>query len=134
VLAQGDTGKQFWITESGTSGADDIDSSTCSGDSSLGSCMDQAQVNVLGSVVNDLMQNHLFDVAIIYAVSPGAGGTIDASYNQYLSGGMTVNDYGFQILRSDGITLRPMFSWLIERKGCVSQGGSVFTTNWYCQQ
>jgi hypothetical protein len=24
---------------------------------------------------------------------------------------MTVNDYGFQILRSDGVTQRPMFSW-----------------------
>jgi hypothetical protein len=81
VLAQGDTGKQFWITESGTSGADDVDSGTCGGNSSLGSCMDQAQVNVLGSVVNDLMQHHLFDVAIIYAMSPGAGGTPDSSYN-----------------------------------------------------
>lgn len=134
VLAQGDTGKQFWITESGTSGADDVDSGTCSANSSLGSCMDQAQVNVLGTVVNDLMPNRLFDVAIIYAMSPGAGGTIDSSYNQYLSEGMTVNDYGFQILRSDGITLRPLFSWLIERSACVNQSGSTFTTSWSCQQ
>jgi hypothetical protein len=134
VLAQRDTGKQFWVTESGTSGADDIDSATCSGNASLGSCMDQAQVNVLGSVVNDLMQHQLFDVAIIYAMSPGAGGTIDSSYNQYLPDNMTVNDFGFQILRSDGITLRPMFSWLIQRSACVSQGGSKFTTSWNCQQ
>jgi len=133
VLAQGDTGKQFWITESGTSGADAVNSGTCGGNSSLGSCIDQAQVNVLGSVVNDLMQNHLFDVVIIYAMSSGAGGTPDSSYNPYLLDGTTVNDFGFQILRSDGITPRPMFSWLIQRSGCLSQGGSTFTTNWSCQ-
>jgi hypothetical protein len=133
VLAQGDTGKQFWITESGTSGADDVDSGACGGNSNLGSCMDQAQVNVLGSAVNDVMQNHLFDVAIIYAVCAGSGGTPNSSYNQYLVEGTTVNDYGFQILRSDGITLRPMFSWLMQRSGCLSQGGSTFTTNWSCQ-
>jgi hypothetical protein len=133
VLAQGDTGKQFWITESGTSGADDVSSGICGGNSNLGSCMDQAQVNVLGSAVNDLMQNHLFDVAIIYAICAGSGGTPNSSYNQYLVEGTTVNDYGFQILRSDGITLRPMFSWLIQRSGCLSQGGSMFTTNWSCQ-
>jgi hypothetical protein len=89
---------------------------------------------MLGSVVNDLMQNHLFDVAIIYAVCPGAGETVNPSYNQYLPQGMTVNDYGFQMLRSDDVTLRPMFSWLTERSSCVSQGGSIFTTNWMCQQ
>jgi hypothetical protein len=133
VLAQGDMGKQFWITESGTSGADDISSGTCGGNTNLGSCIDQAQVNVLGSVVNDLMQNHLFDVAIIYAMCAGSGGTPGSSYNQYLPAGTTVNDYGFQILRSDGVTPRPMFSWLIERNGCLSQGGNMFTTNWSCQ-
>jgi hypothetical protein len=133
VLAQRDTSKQFWITESGTSGADDVNSGTCGGNSGLGSCIDQAQVNVLGSVVNDLMQNHLFDVAIIYAVCAGSGGTPNSSYNQYLLEGTTVNDYGYQILRSDDTTLRPMFSWLIQRNDCLSQGGSMFTTNWNCQ-
>jgi hypothetical protein len=133
VSAQGDTGKQFWITESGTSGADDVNSGSCGANSSLGSCMDQAQVNVLGTAVNDLMQSHLFDVVIIYAMSPGAGGTLDPSYDQYLSTGMTVNDYGFQIVRSDGVTLRPMFNWLVQRSGCLSRGGSMFTTNWICQ-
>ena len=132
-LAQGDTSKQFWVTESGTSGVEDVDSGTCGGNSSLGSCMDQAQVNVLGSAVNDLMQNHLFDVAIIYSVCAGSGGTPNSSYNQYLLEGTTVNDYGYQILRSDNTTLRPMFSWLMQRSGCLSQGGSTFTTNWSCQ-
>jgi hypothetical protein len=129
ILAQGDTNKQFWVTESGTSGVDDVNSGTCASNSNLGSCIDQAQVNVLGNVVNDLMQNHLFDVAIIYAVCPGAGGTLAPSYNQYLPQGMSVNDYGFQMLRSDGITLRPMFNWLVQRSSC----GTAFTTNWTCQ-
>jgi hypothetical protein len=133
VLAQGDTSKQFWVTETGTSGVDAVNSGTCASNSNLGSCIDQAQVNVLGTVVNDMMQNHLFDVAIIYAVCPGSGGTLVSSYNQYLPQGMSVNDYGFQILRSDEVTLRPMFSWLVERSSCVSQGGSTFTTNWTCQ-
>ena len=132
VLAQGDTSKQFWVTESGTSGVDDVNSGTCARNSNLGSCIDQAQVDVLGTVVNDLMQNHLFDVAIIYAVCPGSGGTLSPSYNQYLPKGMSVNDYGFQIVRSDEVTLRPMFSWLVQRSSCVSQGGSTFTTNWIC--
>jgi hypothetical protein len=115
ILAQGDTGKQFWVTETGTSGVDDVNSGACASNSTLGSCIDQMQVNVLGSLVNDLMQNQLFDVAIIYAVCPGSGGTLNPSYNQYLPQGMSVNDYGFQILRADGVTLRPMFSWLIQR-------------------
>jgi hypothetical protein len=133
VFDQGDTSKQFWVTESGTSGVDDVSSGTCSSNSNLGSCIDQAQVNVLGNAVNDLMQNHLFDVAIIYAVCPGAGGTLNPSYNQYLPQGMTVNDYGFQMLRADDVTLRPLFSWLAQRSSCVSQGASTFTTNWTCQ-
>lgn len=133
VLGQNDTSKQFWITEMGTSGVDDVNSGTCGADSNLGSCIDQAQVNILGTVVNDLMQNDLFDVAIIYAMPAGAGGTLNASYNQYLLQGMSVNDYGYQILRSDDITLRPIFSWLVQRSNCLSQGGSMFTTNWSCQ-
>ena len=133
VLAKQDTSKQFWITESGTSSVEAATSGTCGGTSDLGDCIDQEQVLVLGSLVNDLMQNHLFDVAIIYAVSPGAGGTLDPAYNQYLPQGMRVGDYGFQLLRSDGVTLRPMFSWLIQRNGCIGQGGHVFATNWSCQ-
>lgn len=134
VLGQGDTSKQFWITETGTSSVDDVNSGTCASNSNLGSCIDEEQVNVLGNVVNDLMQNHhLFDVAIVYAVCAGAGGTLNPSYNLYLPQGMTVNDYGFQILRSDDVTLRPMFRWLMQRNSCVSQGGSTLTTNWSCQ-
>jgi len=129
AVNQGDVGKQFWVTESGTSGVDDVVSGACASNSSLGSCIDQAQVNVLGTLVNDLMGNQLFDVAIIYAVCPGAGGTLAPSYNEYLPQGMSVNDYGFQILRSDGVTLRPMFSWLVQRSRC----GSTFTTNWSCE-
>jgi hypothetical protein len=133
VLAEKDASKQFWITEIGSSGVDAINSGGCSNNADLGPCMDQTQVNVLGSVVNDLMQRHLFDVAIIYALGPGAGGTPATSYNQYLPQGMTVNDYGFQVLRSDDITLRPMVSWLIQRNDCLSHGGNLFTTNWSCQ-
>jgi hypothetical protein len=133
VLAQKDRSKQFWITEIGTSGSDAINSGVCSDTADLGPCMDRTQVNVLGSVVNDLMQNHLFDVAIIYALCPGSGGTPNASYNQYLPQGMTVNDYGFQVLRSDDITLRPMVRWLIQRNNCLSHGGNLFTANWGCQ-
>jgi hypothetical protein len=132
VLAQKNWNKQFWVTEFGISGAEEVGSETCDANSNLGPCMDQTQVNVLGAVVDDLMQNRLFDVAIIYAL-PRAGGTIDPSYNQYLPLGMTVNDYGYQILRSDDLTLRPMFSWLIQRNSCLSQGGHMFTTNWICQ-
>ena len=131
-MAQQDVSKQFWITESGTSSVDAVTSGTCSGNSDLGDCIDQGQVLVLGNLVNNLMHNHLFDVAIIYAVSPGAGGTLDPAYNQYLPPGMSVNDYGFQLLRSDGVTLRPMFSWLIQRNRCINQGGH-FATNWSCQ-
>jgi hypothetical protein len=133
VLAQKDTSKQFWITETGTSGADAVNSGTCGDNPDLGPCVDQTQVNVLGTLVNDLMRHHLFDVAIIYALCPGAGGTPDPSYDQYLPPGMTVNDYGFQILRSDGVTLRPMFTWLIQRSSCLSHGGNLFTTNGTCQ-
>jgi len=133
VLAQKDTSKQFWITEMGNSGDDAVNSGTCGDTPDLGPCIDQTQVNVLGTVVNDLMQDHLFDVAIIYALCPGAGGTLDSSFNQYLPPGMTVNDYGFQILRSDGVTLRPTFSWLIQRRSCLSHGGKTFTTNGSCQ-
>jgi hypothetical protein len=133
VLAHTDGSKQFWITEIGTSGADAINSGTCSDNADLGPCMDQMQVNVLGTVVNDLMQRHLFDVAIIYAVGPGAGGTPETSYNRYLPQGMTVSDYGFQVLRSDRITLRPMVSWLIQRNNCLIHGGNLFTTNWSCR-
>ena len=133
ALAQKDTSKQFWITESGTSGVDAVNSGTCADNSDLGPCMDQSQVNVLGSAVNDLMQRHLFDVAILYAVCAGSGGTPDPSYNQYLPQGMSVNDYGFQVLRSDGVTLRPMFNWLIQRSNCISEGRHVLTTSWSCQ-
>jgi hypothetical protein len=94
--------------------------------------MDQAQVNVLGDVINEVMQHNLFDVTIIYAICAGAGGTLDPSYDQYLLSGLSVNDYGFQILRSDGVTPRPMFSWLIQRNSCLSHGGTMFTTSWTC--
>lgn len=133
VFAQADTTKQFWITEIGTSGADAINSGACGNDSDLGPCMDQMQVSVLGTVVNDLMQHNLFDVGVIYALGPGAGGTPDTSYNQFLPPGMTVDDYGFQVLRSDDVTLRPMVSWLIQRNNCLNHNGSIFTTNWNCQ-
>jgi len=133
VLLNNDPSKQFWVTETGTSGADDVSAGACASNSSLGPCIDQAQVNVLGSVINDLVTNRSFDVAIIYAISPGAGGIMEVSCNQYLPQGLSVNDYGFQLLRSDDITLRPMFSWLMERSSCISQGGSAFTTNWTCQ-
>jgi hypothetical protein len=132
VFGHADTHKQFWVTEFGTSGADDVTSGTCDVDSTLGPCMDQAQVNVLGDVINEVMQHNLFDVTIIYAICAGAGGTLDPSYDQYLLSGLSVNDYGFQILRSDGVTPRPMFSWLIQRNSCLSHGGTMFTTSWTC--
>jgi hypothetical protein len=133
ALVNNDSGKQFWVTETGTSSAEDIASGTCAGNSSLGPCIDQAQVSVLGNVVNGLMTNRPFDVAIIYAISPGAGGIIDSSYDAYLPPGLSVNDYGYQMIRSDDVTLRPMFNWLMQRSSCISQGGSMFTTNWSCQ-
>lgn len=131
VSDQGDTRKQFWVTEFGTSGVDDISSGTCDVYSALGPCMDQAQVTVLGNVINELMQYTQLDVAIMYAISP-AGGTLDQSYDRYLLNGMTVNDYGFQLLRSDGITPRPIINWLIGRSNCLSHGGRSYTTTWTC--
>jgi hypothetical protein len=133
ILSQGDSSKQFWITEFGTSGVDDITSGACPLSAPLGPCMDRAQVNVLGNVINALMQHDLFDVAIIYAICAGAGGTPDPSYDHYLPRGMSVNDYGFQILRSDNVTPRPMFNWLIQRNICLGSGGKMFTTDWTCQ-
>jgi hypothetical protein len=51
----------------------------------------------------------------------------------YLPNGMSVNDCGFQILRSDNVTPRPMFNWLIQRNICLGSGGKVFTADWTCQ-
>lgn len=140
VSVQHDASKQFWITEFGSGGAEAVGYGTCSPNSTpdpFGHCMDQEQVDVLGPVVNDLLQPNatspLFDVAIIYAMPAGAGGTdhvpfSDTSYPM----GYTNDDYGYQLVRSDNRTLRPMFSWLIQRNDCLSQGGTSFTTDGVC--
>jgi hypothetical protein len=131
----GDTFKQIWITETGTSAANMI--GAWGAPSDLSTWLDQTKTQVVGDAVNAVYQSwgasSQSDVMLIYRLEAGDQG-VPADFVGQLSYGVP-DDFGFGLLRADG-SASPTFWWLVDSYNCRQQGSTYWLTTappyYYC--
>ena len=111
----GDGRKPLWNTEFGNSGGQTVVAWGIPKGRDLGEYLDEKQRELVTECVTANRKYSLYDVAMIYVLQGEAEGTDRevAARGGKLPAGRTGSDYGYSLLRSDGVTPRPTMEWLM---------------------
>ncbi|MHB1000221.1 MAG: cellulase family glycosylhydrolase [Armatimonadota bacterium] len=119
----GDGEKTLWITEFGADAGSIVSAWGFAHNTggSDGEYFDNTQLDQWKKCIDDAITSGIYQKYLPYQFAAGnESGPPEMKTNeyalQYLPPGMTISDYGFGIIRSDGKTPRPVYDWLLKEQ------------------
>ena len=119
----GDASKPLWITEFGVDAGNIVNAWGFAHDrgESDGEYFDKTHLNEWKKCIDEAREGRLYQKYFPYQFVAGnetkvKGIETDEYAQKYLPAGMTIDDYGFGLMRRDGKTPRPTYDWLLKEQ------------------
>jgi hypothetical protein len=119
----GDASKPLWITEFGVDAGNMVNAWGFAHDrgESDGDYFDSMHLNEWKKCIDEAREGRLYQKYFPYQFSAGnelkvKGIETEDYAKKYLPAGMTIDDYGFGLMRRDGKTPKPTYDWLLKEQ------------------